>query len=183
MSEDLCAALATRQLPNGGWPALSSSLQSSVEASALAHLALASDSGLVRDRATTFLLNVQNPNGSWPAFVGDDHLGSWTTSLVLIALRSVAEASGQRFHGREWLIRSAGKESNWFWKWKFRTTDRHVRLDPDGHEQLGCADSLGHPRTYSTRNQEFRSRQEPGRAWNSDAARPLLSRRRVECRQ
>jgi len=73
VSEDLCAALATRQLPNGGWPALSSSSQSSVEASALAHLALASDSGLVGDQATTFLLNVQNPNGSWPAFVGDDH--------------------------------------------------------------------------------------------------------------
>ena len=77
------------------------------------------------------LLNVQNPIGNWPAFVGDDHLGSWTTSLVLIALRSVAEASGQRLHGGEWLIRSEGKESNWFWKWKFRTTDRHVRFDPD----------------------------------------------------
>jgi hypothetical protein len=25
----------------------------------------------------------------------------------------------------------AGKESNWFWKWKFRTADRHVRFDPD----------------------------------------------------
>ncbi len=131
VSEDLRAALAARQLPNGGWPALSSSSQGSVEASALAHVALASDSGRVCARATNFLLNVQNPNGSWPAFVGDDHLGSWTTSLVLIALRSVAEASGQRSNGREWLIRLAGKESNWFWKWKFRTTDRHVRLDPD----------------------------------------------------
>ena len=25
----------------------------------------------------------------------------------------------------------AGKESNWFWKWKFRTADRHVRFDPE----------------------------------------------------
>ena len=58
-------------------------------------------------------------------------MGSWTTSLVLIALRSAAEASGQRAQGGEWLIRSVGKESNWFWKWKFRTTDRHVRFDPD----------------------------------------------------
>lgn len=131
VSEDLCATLASRQLPNGGWPALSSSLQSSVEASALAHLALTTDSGQVGARATDFLLSVQNPNGSWPAFLGDDHIGSWTTSLVLIALRSVAKASGQRVHGCEWLIRSAGKESNWFWKWKFRTTDRHVRFDPD----------------------------------------------------
>lgn len=131
MSEDLCAALATRQLPNGGWSALSSSSQASLEASALARLALAPDSGLVGNQATDFLLNAQNPNGSWPAFVGDDHVGSWTTSLVLIALRSATEASAQRAQGGEWLTRSAGKESNWFWKWKFRTTDRHVRFDPD----------------------------------------------------
>ena len=131
MSEDLCAALATRQLPNGGWSALSSSLQASVEASALARLALAPDSGRIGDRATNFLLNVQNPNGSWPGFLGDDHLGSWTTALVLIGLRSAAEAFGQRLQGDDWLIRSAGKESNWFWKWKFLTTDRHVRFDPD----------------------------------------------------
>lgn len=131
MSENLCAVLAARQLPNGGWPALSSSSQASLEASALAHLALAPDPGQVADQATNFLLNVQNPNGSWPAFLGDDHVGSWTTSLVLIALRSAAEASGQRAHGGDWLVRSAGKESNWFWKWKFRTTDRHVRFDPD----------------------------------------------------
>jgi hypothetical protein len=131
VSEDLWAVLAARQLPNGGWSALSSSSQASLEASALACVALVPDSGRIGDRATDFLLNVQNPNGSWPAFVGDDHLGSWTTALVLIALRSVAEASGQRLQGGEWLIRSAGKESNWFWKWKFRTTDRHVRFDPD----------------------------------------------------
>jgi hypothetical protein len=131
VSEDLSAVLATRQLPNGGWPALSSSSQASLEASALAHVALVPDSGEVSDRATDFLLNLQNPNGSWPAFLGDDHVGSWTTSLVLMALRSAAEASGQRVHGCEWLIRSAGKESSWFWKWKFRTTDRRVRFDPD----------------------------------------------------
>lgn len=131
MPEDLCAALATRQLPNGGWPALSPSSQASLEASALAYVALVPDSICIGDRTTDFLLNAQNPNGSWPTFLGDDHVGSWTTSLVLIALRSVAEASGQREHGCEWLIRSRGKESSRFWKWKFRTTDRHVRFDPD----------------------------------------------------
>lgn len=130
-SEELCAVLATRQLRNGGWPSLWSSSQASLEASALAHLALTPYLGQLVDRATHFLLNVQNPNGSWPAFLGDDHMGSWTTSLVLIALRSVAQASAQRAQGGEWLIRSAGKESNWFWKWKFRTTDRHVHFDPD----------------------------------------------------
>jgi hypothetical protein len=36
-----------------------------------------------------------------------------------------------RLRGFHWLLECAGKESNWFWKWKFRTTDRHVRFDPD----------------------------------------------------
>lgn len=30
-----------------------------------------------------------------------------------------------------WLLKSRGWESHWLWKWKFRTTDRHVRFDPD----------------------------------------------------
>jgi hypothetical protein len=33
--------------------------------------------------------------------------------------------------GFRWLLNRAGKESNWLWKWKFRTSDRHVRFDPD----------------------------------------------------
>jgi hypothetical protein len=28
-------------------------------------------------------------------------------------------------------MRCVGREGNWFWKWKFRTAERHVRLDPD----------------------------------------------------
>jgi len=28
-------------------------------------------------------------------------------------------------------MRCVGREGNWFWKWKFRTTDRHVHFDPD----------------------------------------------------
>jgi hypothetical protein len=31
----------------------------------------------------------------------------------------------------QWLIESRGWESHWLWKWKFRTSDRHVRFDPD----------------------------------------------------
>jgi len=33
--------------------------------------------------------------------------------------------------GLHWLLSNAGKEGDWLWKWKFRTTDRHVRFDPD----------------------------------------------------
>jgi hypothetical protein len=31
----------------------------------------------------------------------------------------------------QWLIESRGWESHWLWKWKFRTSDHHVRFDPD----------------------------------------------------
>jgi hypothetical protein len=131
VSGDLRVALASRQLSDGGWPAVSFSSQASLETSALAYLALVRDSGRGGERTMQFLTRVQNSNGSWPAFEGDDHEGSWTTSLVLIALRDELEVVPQRLKAFEWLLHSAGRESHWLWKWKFRTTDRHVRFDPD----------------------------------------------------
>jgi len=77
------------------------------------------------------LLGAQNPNGSWPVFAGDDQDGSWLTSLVAITLHGEVSAIPARLKGVHWLLRSAGRESNWFWKWKFRTADRHVRFDPE----------------------------------------------------
>ena len=126
---ELCDFLVRRQLPSGGWAALSSSSQPSLECSALSYLALASSPA--QDGARRFLLSIQNPNGSWPAFLGDDKEGSWTTSLTLIALHEDFQAIAQRLKGFAWLVQSAGEESHWLWKWKFRTTDRHVRFDPD----------------------------------------------------
>jgi hypothetical protein len=74
---------------------------------------------------------VQNPNGSWPSFFGDDQDGAWVTSLAVIALGDLATAIPAKLAGIQWLLKCAGKESNWFWKWKFRTADHHVRFDPD----------------------------------------------------
>lgn len=74
---------------------------------------------------------MQNRNGSWPVFPGDDQEGAWVTSLVVIALRDLVPAIPARLKGFHWLMNCVGKESNWFWKWKFRTADRHVRFDPD----------------------------------------------------
>jgi hypothetical protein len=129
---ELAAILLRRQLPCGGWAALSGSPQPALEPTALSVLALGSefnhDAG---DRARQFLLGSQNPNGSWPAFSGDDKEGSWVTSLVLIGLRNSVEDVPARLRGFAWLSNSAGKESNWLWRWKFRTTDRHVQFDPD----------------------------------------------------
>ena len=128
---DLLAELALRQLPCGGWAALASSSQPAIEPTCYSALAL--DSVPVGDiaRAQDFLLRTQNPNGSWPVFPGDDQEGGWITSLVVMALRDLVPAIPARLQGLHWLLNCAGKEANWFWKWKFRTADRHVRFDPD----------------------------------------------------
>ncbi len=129
---ELAAILLNRQLPCGGWAALSCSSQPVLEPTALSFLALGSEfNPAARNRARQFLLGSQNLNGSWPAFLGDDQEGSWVTSLVLIALRDIVEDTPVRLRGFAWLSDSVGKESNWLWKWKFRTTDRHVQFDPD----------------------------------------------------
>jgi len=128
---DLSAELIRRQLPCGGWSALVSSAQPALEPTCYAVLALGSQATHARERAQAFLLETQNPNGSWPVFVGDDQNGSWLTSLVAITLRDLLWAIPARLKGLHWLLGSAGRESNWFWKWKFRTADRHVRFDPD----------------------------------------------------
>src|SRR6266568_818205 len=78
--------LTRRRLPSGGWATSTTPKQAALESGCLAALAL----GLRSDgahRVQDFLLRVQNPNGSWPAFVGDDTDGGWVTSLALIALR------------------------------------------------------------------------------------------------
>ena len=41
-------------------------------------------------------MRTQNPDGSWPAFAGDDSDGAWVTSLVLIALHDVVSAVSAR---------------------------------------------------------------------------------------
>jgi hypothetical protein len=122
--------LTRRLLPSGGWATSTASKQAALEPSCLGALAL----GLRSEAAHStqaFLLRVQNPNGSWPAFEGDDPDGAWVTSLAMIALRDYVPGIPARLRGLHWLLKLAGKESNWFWKWKFRTTDRRVRFDPD----------------------------------------------------
>ena len=110
---------------------MGSSSQPALEPTCFAALALGSFPGRAVERAQELLLHTQNPNGSWPAFAGDDTDGAWVTSLAVMALHDVVPAIPARLQGVHWLMSCAGKESNWFWKWKFRTADRHVHLDPD----------------------------------------------------
>jgi hypothetical protein len=123
--------LIDRQLPDGGWPFSADTAQTAVEPTALALLALPSNSVGERDAAVRFLLRIQNPNGSWPAFGGDDGEGSGLTGLALFALNCCRAQGMVTNRAVQWLIESRGWESHWLWKWKFRTSDRHVRFDPD----------------------------------------------------
>ena len=104
---DLSAELIRRQLPCGGWSALVSSVQPALEPTCYSLLAVGSQATDVRERAHSFLLRAQNPNGSWPVFAGDDHDGSWVTSLVAIALRDLVPAIPARLKGLHWLLSSA----------------------------------------------------------------------------
>ena len=128
---DVSAELLRRQLPCGGWSALLSSAQPALEPTCYSLLAVGSQAVDARERAQAFLVRAQNPNGSWPVFVGDDRNGSWLTSLVAITLRDFVAAIPARLKGLRGLLCNAGKEGDWFWRWKFRTSDRHVRFNPD----------------------------------------------------
>ena len=123
--------LIDRQLPEGGWPFTTVTTQWAVEPTALALLALPSNSVRERDAAIRFLLRTQNANGSWPAFSGDDEAGSGLTGLALYALNGCCALGMVTNRAVQWLTESRGWESHWLWKWKFRTSDRHVRFDPD----------------------------------------------------
>ncbi len=127
----LSQALAGRQLPQGGWPSSPGYGQLALEPTCLALLAMCSDKRPARDRAIRFLLEMQNPNASWPAFVGDDADGCGLTGLALYALKRCGVRGHATERAMRWLLDLRGWESHWLWKWKFRTSDRHVRFDPD----------------------------------------------------
>lgn len=122
-----------------------------VEPTALALLALPSTLARKRFAAIASLLHTQNPNGSWPAFSGDDEQGSGYTGLAVYALDHCGESGMPTKRGATWLLRSRGCESHWLWKWKFRTTDRHVRFNPDkfGWPWMPGTVSWVFPTTYS----------------------------------
>ena len=128
---ELKSALIKQELSGGGWSYGSTVGQAALEPACLALLALRWDSSPARALGLEFLLRMQNPNGSWPAFSGDDSEGSGLTALAMIALINNGEMALQTERGVEWLLRLKGREAHWFWRWKFETTDTHVRFDPN----------------------------------------------------
>ena len=127
---DIQTEIETRSLIGGGWSSGKRG-PAAIETTSYALMALAEDQELVRWNAIDVLLRTQNPDGSWPAFEGDDQEGCWTTSLALIALRSSGFSARRIERAGKWLLDNKGREGHWFWKWKFRTVDRAVQFNPD----------------------------------------------------
>ena len=103
----------------------------SVETTCLALLALRDAQGPVYEKARRLLEHAQNPDGSWPAFIGDDLQGCWTTSLAYIALHAIETKRDAVENALPWLLRNQGREGHWLWNLKFRFADRKVRFNPD----------------------------------------------------
>lgn len=117
--------------PTGGWSFFPQQTQAHVEPTCLSLLAVRSCPEPRVTRGLGFLIHAQNPNGSWPAFAGDDQEGCWATALAVLTLNRFRADPNAVERGVNWLLDSRGKESHWLWKWKFRTSDTHVRFDPD----------------------------------------------------
>jgi hypothetical protein len=73
-------------------------------------------------------LRLQNPDGSWPAFVGDEQ-GCGLSGLAVLTLNNFAVAYNVE-RTIAWLLRCRGKEAHGLWRWKFRERDTHVHFDP-----------------------------------------------------
>jgi len=125
----LTEKLKSRQMKSGGW-AYFDSVQESLEATCLAELALAPEMQVSSSAAILFLLKSQLSDGGWPAFLGDSE-GSWTTALALCTLNSTGDFTAACERAFRWLFAERGREGHWFWRWKFKTSDRNVRFDPD----------------------------------------------------
>jgi hypothetical protein len=85
LTRNIRAAIMNHALPAGGW-AGGNGKSPSVETTCLALMALRDAQGPDYEKGRRLLEHVQNPDGSWPAFSGDDLEGCWTTSLAFIAL-------------------------------------------------------------------------------------------------
>lgn len=127
---ELQSEIERQSLPSGGWSSGSGS-RAGIETTCYALMALGDAHAQTARKAVDLLLRLQNPDGSWPAFDGDDPEGCWVTALAVIALRYTRSPSAPTENALHWLTDNRGREGHWLWKWKFRTVDRRVQFNPD----------------------------------------------------
>src|SRR6266446_286447 len=92
-----------RSLSGGGW-ASGNGRRAGIETTCYALMALDEYPSPARDHAMDLLLRTQHPDGSWPAFEGDDCAGCWTTALATIALRFMSSPSGPLKKSLRWIL-------------------------------------------------------------------------------
>lgn len=120
--------LKANQKPIGTWGYRGN--QDSVESTCLAVLALCRQPSIELARAVHALQCLQNADGSWPAFTGDEADGCWTTALAVLSLIAGRHGTKSMALGIQWLIDARGREATWLWRWKLRTVDNKVQFDP-----------------------------------------------------
>ena len=120
--------LSGNQKPTGAWGYRGN--QDSVESTCFAILALRRQPSIELAQALQALQRLQNVDGSWPAFTGDEAEGCWTTALAVISLMAARHGTKRLGRGIRWLLNARGREANWFWQWKLRTVDNKVKFDP-----------------------------------------------------
>jgi hypothetical protein len=120
--------LRARQSHAGAWAFGAS--QDAVEPTCLAILALRHQPSAHLERALDTIENLQHKDGSWPAFIGDEPEGCWTTALVVLSLMAARHGTKRMVGGIQWLLNARGREAHWFWRWKLRTLDNKVQFDP-----------------------------------------------------
>ncbi len=120
--------LGANQRSTGAWGYRGN--QDSVESTCFAILALRRQPSIELARAVQALQGLQNTDGSWPAFTGDEPEGCWTTALAVLSLMAARHRLKQLASGIQWLLDARGREANWFWRWKLSTVDNKVKFDP-----------------------------------------------------
>lgn len=125
--------------------------QRSIEASCLAILALRNGPPADLKLALHDIEDLQNKDGSWPAFIGDDAEGCWTTSLAVLSLMAVGQETERLKSAIRWLLNAEGREANWLWRWRFRAIDHSVQFDPTkyGWSWVGGTTSWAIPTAFS----------------------------------
>ena len=101
-----------------------------LEPACLAVLAIRNDRAFNSAGVLDGLEKVQNEDGSWTSFVGDDGNGCWVTAVATLTLMTFRQNNKHLHSAVRWLTQAKGREANWFWRWKFQTVDNSVRFDP-----------------------------------------------------
>jgi hypothetical protein len=104
--------------------------EDSIEPTCLTLLALRRRRMSDLERALKRLATLQNRNGSWSTFIGDEPKGCWVTALAALALMETGAYAQLVASAIQWLLEARGREANSFWRWKLRAFDNKVQFDP-----------------------------------------------------